>query len=489
MRPRYTVFFLLWISTLSARAADFEWNVTLQQAYTEAFRLKLGTARRLTSGEAGRNGLALYVDDCADALQLLLDEDERQFDAVLQRGEDRIDQVEALDRSSPWNRFIRAEIKLHGAFIKLKFGRETAAAWNVIQAYRLLEENARRFPDFLPNQKTLGLLHVLIGSTPESYRWATRLLGLRGDVRQGLAELRRVAQQDPIFRDEALLTTFVIQAYVLNMDAGQRALFEHFVRQRPDHGLVQFMGHSIYLKLNRGETALALIDQRPRQAEYLNSPFWEYHRAGILLEKGQYDSSIASYQTFLRQYRGVNFRKDAHYRIYLGYALQNEEARGKPYLDQVNRVGKTYNEADKAAVRAAEQVPLTPSQKILLKARLAFDGGFLPQALGWLQSVPEGQFVLPRDRAEWNYRKGRIHHQLGDTTRALPYYQRALLLSTEPGWSFGANAALQLGYLHQARKQKLQAKAYFERALGFRKHEYKNSIDTKAKAALNELGY
>lgn len=461
----------------------------MQQAYREAFRLKLAAARRLTAGEVARNGVALYVEDCADALQWLLDEDEQQAEAVLERGEDRLDRLEALDKNSPWNRFAQAEIKLHAALIKLKLGRETAAAWNVIQAYRLLEDNARRFPTFLPNRKTRGLLHVLIGSTPENYQWATRLLGLRGNVRQGLAEIQQVAQQDPVFRDEALLTAFVIQAFVLKMDAGQQAAFGAFVRTRSDHGLVQFLGHSIYRKLNRSDSALILIEQRPRGAAYLDSPFWAYHRAGILLEKGQYDASIASYQTFLRQYRGQNFRKDAHYKIYLGYALQNEEARGKAYLDQVSRVGKAYSEADKAALKAADQVPLTSAQKLLLKARLAFDGGFLPQAMGWLHSVPESQFTHPRDRAEWNYRKGRIYHQRGDTTQALTYYQRALKLSTEPGWSFGANAALQLGYLYQVQGQKLQAKAHFERALSFRKHEYKNSIDTKAKAALNELGY
>jgi TolA-binding protein len=489
MRRLRSLFFVFWTAALPTLATDFEWSAPVQQAYAEAFRLRLDNTRRLTAAEAPRNGLALYVDDCADVLQLLLDEEAAQLEATLERNEARLDRVEDLDETSPWNRFVRAEIKLHGAMIKLRFGRETAAAWNVIAAYRLLEENARRFPNFLPNQKSLGLLHVLIGSTPESYQWVTRLLGLRGDVRQGLAELQRVAQRDPIFRDEAMLTSYVIQAYVLKFDANRLGPFEQFIRTHPDNALIQFMGHSIWMKLNRGEAALALLEQRPRGAGYLDSPLGEYHQASLRLEKGEYESAIAGYQAFLRRYRGVNFRKDATYKIYLAYALQNEDARGKPYLDQVRRVGKTYNEADQAAARAAEQPALTSSQKLLLKARLAFDGGFLSQALGYLQPVPESQFPQPRDRAELAYRRGRIYHSLGDTLRAVSFYERALALSTEPGWSFGANAALQLGYLHQARGQKAQAKGYFERALTFRRHEYKNSIDTKAKAALNELGY
>jgi hypothetical protein len=35
----------------------------------------------------------------------------------------------------------------------------------------------------------------------------------------------------------------------------------------------------------------------------------------------------------------------------------------------------------------------------------------------------------------------------------------------------------------------MKAKIYFEKAISYKKHEYKNSVDNKAKAALNEMGF
>jgi hypothetical protein len=490
MRRFRTLFWLFSLLTAPPVCAlDFSWNPGIQQAYAEAFRLRLDAARQLTMPQRSHNGLALYVDDCADALEFLLDEETTQLEPLLARSEARLARLERADATSPWNRFVRAEIKLHQAFVKLRSGRETAAGWNAIQAYRLLAENARRYPAFLPQQKTLGLLHILIGSTPESYQWATRLLGLRGSTGQGLAELARVARQDPVFRLEAQLITAVMQAYVLPPRADRWAAVAALARAHPDHGLVQFMAHSIALKLNRSEEALALLDRRPRGDGYLDSPYCTYHRAEILLQKGDYAAAAAGYQAFLRQYRGANFRKDAHYKRYLAFALQQQDALGEPDRQQAEQTGQTQNEADKAAARAATAPPLTTAQKRLLQARLAFDGGYLQAAAGYLESIPEATFAQPRDRAEYQYRLGRIAHQRTDTARAGWHYRRSLALSAGPGWSFGASAALQLGYLSAARHERPQARAYFERALAFRRHEYKNSIDTKAKAALNALGY
>jgi hypothetical protein len=48
-------------------------------------------------------------------------------------------------------------------------------------------------------------------------------------------------------------------------------------------------------------------------------------------------------------------------------------------------------------------------------------------------------------------------------------------------------AALQLGYLAQEAGQKALARSYFEKALHYPWHEYKNSTDAKANLALRKL--
>lgn len=473
--------------------SDFAWSPQHRQAYADINKLKLTSGRALLA-QAPRNGIGLYLADYADLLYLLVAEDRAAYNRLEAEEDNRLKQLRRMDPDSPWNRFIQAEIKLHWAFVKIKFGHETSGAWGVIQAYRLASDNAKRFPDFLPNQKILGLLHVLIGSTPEQYRWVTNLLGLRGDVPGGLRELAHVAARDPIFGDEARLMEALIRVYITKTDARQLTQFQEFVRQRSDNLLLRFFGVAALIKEGQSEAALGLLASRPTGPEYLPVPFFEYHRGEILLQKKEYGPALAAFGAFLKAHRGRNFVKDATYKQALCHWLQNDDARARPLLDRVRQVGATTVEPDKVAQRFAEQFnDIRPDraavQKALMRARLASDGGYYAEAMEELKNFQEKSVPLSRDRAELAYRRARILHRSADTGRAVPFYERALALSEGQPWYFGAMSALQLGYIAQAKGQNQTARAFFEKALAFRKHEYKNSVDNKAKAALNGLGY
>lgn len=124
-----------------------------------------------------------------------------------------------------------------------------------------------------------------------------------------------------------------------------------------------------------------------------------------------------------------------------------------------------------------------------MKARLAFDGGYYDKALELLSSYSENSFDQASNRAEFNYRKGRIFQKLNNLQNAIAYFERAIILSENQNWSFGASSALQLGYIYQSKNEKMKSKLNFEKAISYKKHEYKNSVDNKAKAALNEMGF
>jgi hypothetical protein len=58
-------------------------------------------------------------------------------------------------------------------------------------------------------------------------------------------------------------------------------------------------------------------------------------------------------------------------------------------------------------------------------------------------------------------------------------YQQILQLKVD--------AALQLGYMALGKKNVAQARYYFKKALAYPQHDYKRSIDSKAKVALGAL--
>ncbi|WP_375444314.1 tetratricopeptide repeat protein [uncultured Fibrella sp.] len=486
---RYLLFFGLLIWAVSSQGQDFVWTPGLRHSYIDLTKGRLQAARQTLAMESAMpvNGVQIYVADYADMIALLSSDDDRLLEKLSARESERLDQLEDLDEKSPYQRLLLAEVRLHWAFVKLKFGKETAASWGVIKAYKLLAENQRLFPGFLPTYKSLGVLRVMIGSVPTSYAWVPRLLGLRGTVSQGLADLQR-ARHDSIFGAEAQLADLLIRAYVLRFTESDEANLSRLVAESPDNLLVRFFAATTAMKNAKSEQALLWLTSRPTGSAYVSLPVIENLLGDIYLQKGQYAMALTHYGSFLSVYRGQNLLKDSHYKRFLCYWLAGDEDRARLELPRIISTGRTTVEADKAAQKVAEtylKTFPTQRQRVLMQARLASDGGFLDQAIAVMKPYTEATFQTVAERAEYQYRLGRIYQKQGNVPAAISAFERSIVLSDPDQLSFGATSALQLGYLFQQQRNVPKAKQAFEKALSYKHHEYKNSIDNKARAALN----
>ncbi len=490
---RLVVFFVL-IARL-AQAQDFAWTPGLQRAFAQMQQLQVQPARQTIAREPATQspGIQLFLDDYADMLTLTTSDNDALFAELSKREDERLDALKKLPDSSPWQRVMQAEVRLHWAFCKLKFGREMSASWDVIKAYRLLGENRKLFPDFLPTYKSLGTLYVMIGSVPESYAWVARLLGLRGSIADGQQMLVR-ARQDPVFGLEAQLIDLMVRAYVLTFTPADEQALRQLIARSPDNLLLHFFGATIEQKSGNSEQALLYLTSRPTGPAYLPLPIVSNILGDIYLQKGQYATADAHFARFLTDYKGQNFRKDSQYKRFLCHWLAGyPDSQSRPFLERVLSSGRTTVESDKAAQRFAEiylKRGATPNQPVLMRARLASDGGFLDSALAYLRPYTEARFVGLPEKAEFNYRMGRILQRRSQANAAIPYFVRALALSDaydEAHLSFGASSALQLGYIYKQKNDRTTARSFFQRALAQKNHEYKNSIDNKARAGLSGL--
>jgi tetratricopeptide (TPR) repeat protein len=104
-----------------------------------------------------------------------------------------------------------------------------------------------------------------------------------------------------------------------------------------------------------------------------------------------------------------------------------------------------------------------------------------------LQSISLVDLPTAKDQTEYYYRKARLAHRMGEISAAKLFYQQSIDMTKNNPWYFGANAALQLGYIAKEQKDFTNARKYFELAMSFQRHEYKNSIDSKAKTELELL--
>jgi hypothetical protein len=142
-------------------------------------------------------------------------------------------------------------------------------------------------------------------------------------------------------------------------------------------------------------------------------------------------------------------------------------------------------EADKYAARSLADSEL-PHIK-LSKMRYYTDGGYYDQARELAGSIKPTDLATLRDNVEFLYRKARLAHKTNDLATAKTAYQQTIDRSGENSWYFAPNACLQSGYIAVQENNAEVARQFFNKAIAYKKHEYKNSIDSKAKSALAQL--
>ncbi len=461
---------------------------TAGRAYAELLKLKVSTCRQLLVPEpAGAPG-TLLVADCADFVELLISQDAGRYEATLATQDDRLAQLDHAPAGALRD-YVRAEIRLHQALAQLAFHHEVRGAWNLRQVALLTQENVGRYPAFVPMRKTLGLCQFGIGSLPEGYHWLLRLLGLRGSVEEGLQNLGRAAAQPHDFQPESQILLALIRESYYKKGDESLALVTRLAREQPDNLLFSYLVISLHKRQHHGETALAAYRARPTGPAYLPLAYLHHLVADLLLYRGDYAASTTENLQFLRDFRGEYYRKDAAFKLYLAAWLSGAPApTAERYRQQINLAGPLTIEEDIYAQRFYHDAQLL--NPTLTRARLLTDGGYYAQALSLLQQVKLTAAAPVRDRLEAPYRRARVWQGLERSDSARLDYLRTLRLSArlgEPPYYFAPQAALQLGYLALAAGQRAAAKSYFEQAMAYPKHEYKNSTDQKAKLALRGL--
>jgi hypothetical protein len=308
---------------------------------------------------------------------------------------------------------------------------------------------------------------------------------MEGSTETGLKELETLRLSDSPLALEANFIHALIQGFLLQQPAAGIGEINSLRAQYPNNRLALFLGSALAIKNNQSENALFMLDSLGAYSEGIPLYYSDYLRGEIYLHKGEYLNSISSYRWFINHYNGQNGIKDAYYKIGLCYWLNGNTNDAEEIFKQAKSRGKEASEADKYAARSLAEAEL-PHIK-LTKARYATDGGYYSQARQILDSLQPQEMPTKRDRVEYLYRKARLSHKLNDLEAAKPFYQQTVELSGDEEWYYAPNACLQLGYIVWSEGNATLAKSYFNKAMSYNKHEYKNSIDSKAKSAIAQI--
>jgi hypothetical protein len=486
--PAFFLWSLLSLTAFSQPAKTFKYDASCQAAYQSIFKLKFQEARQQLAGirQAQPDNLMVdFLGNYMDFLALYISEDEKLFEKLAANKDIRIAKMQTGPQNSPYYLYTQANLHLQWAFTRIKFGEYLTAVMEVRKAHQLLTENKEKHPSFKPNDKDLALLNTLFGAIPDKYKFGAKLLGLNGDIEKGLADMGNIIRDEQMtFKEEAVIMYTMMLLHLGKNKEGAWKIIDEIKLPLGDNLLNHFIIASVASYTGKNDKVINLLSQRPTGAAYYPFPFLDYMLGNAKLNRLDKDADVF-FNRFLQQFKGINYIRDANRKLGWHFLLMNRPEQYYIQMQKVTLSGGIDVDADKAALTEAKKKQLPNVH--LLQARLLNDGGYLQRALDMLEKADPDKLKRGDSELEYYYRKARILDDMGQTAKAIPLYEITISKGDFYPVYYAPNSCIKLGFIYEKQGNKVKASYYYNKALSYTKHEYKNSIDTEAKAGLNRI--
>ncbi len=482
------LFFIFLAFSNSIKGQEFQFSANCVQAYHCFLSMKINEGKSWLTKEIAanpKNLLPYVLINYEDFVSLSFNENPAEYKLRKPLLDKRLKVIEQGNKQSPYYLFSKGLLYYQWSLIKIKYSDYWNAVWDFRKSYFFFKDNQKKFPAFPYNKVFLGLQEAAISTIPSGYKWATSILGLKGDMKKGIASIKQfIASKEIPFNEEACLYYVYLKNYLENDPEGAFELTKSLNLDIKNNLVFTFMSANLALNNKKAQLAETIIENRTKSSAYMTFPMLDYELGDAKLKRLDY-TAMLSLQKFVSNYKGNFYVKDAYLSMAYCAYLQGNQKLADAYLMKVKTIGKTESDADKQAQKFALKGKFP--DKELLKARLLNDGGYHQQSLEILLKKNAQVFNTPEEKLEYLYRLARVYDDLNQDEKAIQYYDLTIASGKESTEYFAARAALQAGCIFEKKGQKAKALQYFQTVLDLENHDYKNSLDQRAKAGINRL--
>lgn len=490
MTKKLLIFICVLIS-FSAKAS-FDFDPTCVNAYKDVMKLKLGSANSLiyqAKKANPKNSIPVVLENYIDYLSILTNGSKAQYVKLKANKEPRIALISKDDKLSPYYLYSLSEIYMQWAILEARFQDNAFAEADISKAFSMLQENEKKFPAFLPGEKNLGVINVLLGTQPYGIK-RQNATTVKGDVNAGVTMLTNLVKTLPgspysQYYDEVTYYLAFIQNDIV-ADVDTTGYINTLKNTQPIDSINQLRAYVrgyVAIKNHQNAQAIVSLMEHPNTDRFTPMPAIDYLLGKANLQR-QEKSAPTYLLNFLKAYNGVNNIKDAYLRLAWNSLIKGDSTSYRDYMRSVKTKGFTYSDVDRQALNEANEA--APDVE-LLTARLYAEGGFYSKALDILNKRKVEDFKLQRDRLQYSYLMGQIFEDIKRPDLALRFYQFAINMGWSSSYNFASYSALRLGKLYEDRKNYSQAKTFYKVALTMKHANLDATIESKAQDALKRL--
>jgi hypothetical protein len=411
------------------------------------------------------NGYAIFLEHYADAIELIVTEEDELYERLIDNYEGRMDRMNKLDDGSPDNRWLQAEILFHTGLAQIKYGSRFGGATKLMSSYRKTREHRQKYPGFWQNRKLTGIFNIILDYIPPFMRWAADMFGYSGNAELGLFQLRQ-------YCDDAAATPGFAEEGVMMAALGYKLTWREpegfaFLAGQPasmqQRTLVKYLYASSATYTYRNDLALSLLSDIRREDLQVNFYHLDYITGRCKLNHLEPDAEVYL-RKYLDEFPGLDYKKDVCNRLSFHFLVHGDMERYREYREMTGRVGQELRDRDQEAV--LESRTGCDPHPGLLRARLLCDGGYFDEAMQVLLAITPDEMNKPAYRLEFLYRKGRVLQLSGRQDEAVRELTACYDQGQKLPYTFACRSALYMGKIFEERKDFAQARVWYEKCVG-----------------------
>jgi len=434
------------------------------------------------------NYTAYFLKGLNHYIQTVFEENDSLDEVFLKRHNDFIDQIKDGEEHE-FRKYALAELYLQKGVIALRQSKYISGLLDLRRSYALLEDNLEEYPQFELTKKNYYILQALLSNVPESYRGLIEFLGYKTDQYKALAELNTLQQalaDEPeygIFRKEVNL---------------YRAVLMHGLTERYDEALQIIRDNTTDYKTNpvscfiRGKMCLdskktheAIDVLRHFAGADCPFPYINYDLGNAYLYALD-KRCLVHFAHYIRQNSGSGLMNDTYLRIaWWGYINDDNELTDR-WLGFMVDPNPSSREKDEIALKEAKLLKKT--HPLLVKARLAFDGGFYEYCLDLLEEQKEEVAYDDFNKVRYLYQIARLHQDMNQYDEAISAFEEVVAMPFNNKEYFIPVSYFNMGLIYENRLlDSKKALNKYSMCMEYRNYPYSSTYRYKSELAIKRL--
>lgn len=426
------------------------------------------------------NFMVLLMADYIDFSKIFVADDLSYINEYIADVDERISKISDNECASPYFYFVRAELYLHRALARTKNGSNIKAGWDINRANKLLNQCKKEYPDFRHVDKSLSVIHALMGSIKGVQKTFIKLLtSLDGSIEQGIDEIESLSKWNThhhsLWSNEIVMVHALMLGHIQKDWTSALQVIHEIDEVKKKTPLGRFLIATTAIRAGQNETALTwlLLEANNEKFQYL-----EYLLGDALLYKGD-QNATRHFQRFLSNHKGQSFLKAAHQKMaWASLIFNNDQVAYEKSMQKILTLGNTQTGADQQAQFAAETKSMPNT--VLLQARLFYDGGYFEEALSLLKNFDLNSRAK-LEKIEYHYRIARVYEKLSEIEKSIGHYEQAVKEGKDDKRYYACNSALQLAHIYFKKNSFIRAREYIDQALKMKPSERRSDLHQEAR--------